>query len=310
MKVLISGVAGDIGFGIARILRDWAVFSELHGIDIHDDHPASAIVDKFTVAPEAKSEEYLNWISKYVIDNDICAFIPTSESEIKTLTDKSVYKIGDVKIIRNNDFTVKKSLDKYECLSYLSSCGINVPKHGLVGKDRVESFPVIAKPRSSQGSKNILLINDSEQLAHVENGFVWQSYLEPDDEEYTCAVYSYDTRNIRLLILRRKLRGGLTCSGEVVDNPVIENYVRLIAEKMQLKGAINIQLRLTIKGPLLFEINPRISSTVVFRDKLGFSDLRWWLADELSIDPPSFKRPKVGTRFYRGSQEYIFESKN
>ncbi|SES34672.1 carbamoyl-phosphate synthase large subunit [Vreelandella subterranea] len=305
MKVLVSGIGGDIGLGIARILKGWGVFSHIYGIDIHSDHPGSLIVDQCAVAPKADDESYILWLSTYITDNEIDVFIPSSESEINALVTLRLDRIAGAKIIKNNELTIQKSLDKYECLSYLSSCGIPVPTHGLVGSTFPSNYPVIAKPRSGQGSKGITLVRNVEELKSCQSGWVWQSYLSPDDQEYTCAVYGTPRNDMHVLVIKRKLVHGMTGSGVVVANQEIERYVRLIAEAMQLDGAINIQLRLTKSGPLLFEINPRLSSTLVFRDKMGFADLRWWVAAKLGLDSPPFMMPKAGTHFYRGSQEYI-----
>lgn len=110
-------------------------------------------------------------------------------------------------------------------------------------------------------------------------------------------------------MLRRVLSGGLTARGEVIKDTVIESYVRAIASVLELNGVINVQLRLTRDGPRLFEINPRLSSTLVFRDKMGFSDLRWWVRDTVGQDYApkiqQYKPPPIGTRFYRGTHEYI-----
>ena len=76
-------------------------------------------------------------------------------------------------------------------------------------------------------------------------------------------------------------------------------------DAFQLKGVLNIQLRLTSDGPVLFEINPRLSSTIVFRDKLGFTDLRWWINDITSLNKNEYKQPKAGTKFFRKTHEYI-----
>jgi len=38
---------------------------------------------------------------------------------------------------------------------------------------------------------------------------------------------------------------------------------------------MNVQLRLTDKGPRVFEINPRFSSTVLMRHRLGYCDVLW-----------------------------------
>lgn len=308
MSVLISGVAGDIGFGVARVLREWNYFDSLIGIDIHSNHPGMAILDNCAIAPRATDSNYLDWLSNYICEIGADFFIPTSEAEIKTLSNQGIEKLGSATVIINNEFTVNKSLDKYECLTYLDSCGVKIPTHGLVGYDLPQEYPVVVKPRSGQGSKGVHVVRTPEELMKYTEGYVWQQYLESEDEEYTCPIYSSDSTATRSLLLKRKLVGGLTGSGVVTEHAKIEEYVRQIAGFLQLNGAINIQLRLTEAGPLLFEINPRISSTVVFRDKLGFNDLRWWLSDKLGIKTESYLPPKPGTRFYRGSQEYILSN--
>lgn len=305
MNILVSGIAGDIGFGIARLLKDWGIFSSLHGIDIHEDHPGRFVLDECAVAPRATENSYIAWVSDYIYKNQISIFIPSSEAEISVLTAAGLDELAGAKILRNMSFTIEKSLDKFECLSYLASSGIAVPNNGLIGSTTPLDYPVIVKPRSGQGSKGVTVVRSKSELAACQVGWVWQDYLLPDDQEYTCAAYASPTAGMRVLVIKRKLVGGLTSSGVVVESPEIERYVRAIAEAMQLNGGINVQLRLTERGPLLFEINPRLSSTLVFRDKMGFTDLRWWLADRIGLNGSDYHAPAAGTRFYRGAKEYI-----
>lgn len=309
MKILVSGVAGDIGFGIGRILRKWGICDQLHGIDIHDDHPGRKVFDVCSSAPRASQPIYMDWLRKYLNDNCIDVFIPSSEAELEALACMNGKLNNNTKLLMNEASQIKCALDKHICLNYLGSHGIRVPDHGLVGDDTPSSYPVIVKPRRGQGSKGISQANDESELAACSRGYVWQELLLPNDEEYTCALYKSNKIDLRVIIFRRKLSGGLTVSGEVVYNKFIEEYIRSIAGIMDLCGVFNIQLRLTSNGPLLFEINPRLSSTLVFRDMLGFADLRWWLSD--TIDLPVNKKlseyipPPNGTKFYRGSNEYI-----
>jgi len=309
MRVLVSGVAGDIGFGIGRILRDWGVFSELHGTDIHSDHPGEIIYDKCDVAPRANDLSYLKWLKNYITENQIQVVIPSSEAEISVLKSQKDKMLAGAHLLINDTWTIENSLDKHACLSYLKSCGIPVPEHGIVGTDSPSSYPVIVKSRQGQGSKGIRLVSCRNDLDFCPRGYVWQQKLFPDDQEYTCALYASENTPLRVLLMRRKLEGDHTSSGVVVSDIDMEKYVRSIASTMHINGSINIQLRLTSEGPLSFEINPRLSSTLVFRDKLGFSDLKWWLLDvvgrqSLKTDSEYIK-PVAGTRFYLGSQEYI-----
>ncbi len=310
MNVLISGIAGDIGFGAGRILRDWGWSSKLFGIDTQAEHPGDFVFDHHAISPRATDPVYLDWLTNHIKINNVGLFIPTSEAEIRVLNDLSSRTLGGARILLANHQAISQSLDKQACMCFLSERGIRVPRNGIVGEITPEIYPVVVKPRFGQGSKQVQRIEDLSMFKErAVRGHVWQEYLSPEDQEYTCAIYSSDNRGVLALVIRRALLGGLTGRGEVVNNPVIERYVINIAHKFELKGAINVQLRLTSDGPCLFEVNPRLSSTLVFRDKMGFNDLRWWIQDLVSLEQtpelPPYHPPTPGTRFYRMPQEYI-----
>lgn len=310
MRVLVSGVAGDIGLGVGRILKEWGIFDDMHGIDISNDHPASIIFHQVDVAPKAESLNYLDWLTDYINLNKIDVFIPTSEAEIFVVSSEinRVQKL--CKVLINDPFLVKKCLDKYETLNFLSANNIVVPENGLVGRYNLPSrYPVIAKPRRGQGSKGIQKVDSISILKSLKNEYVWQEYLTPKNEEYTCAIYVAKNLSTRILVLKRVLSNGFTSKGLVVNNYLINNYVENIAKIFNRSGLFNIQLIFTDDGPKLFEINPRLSSTLVFRDKLGFHDLRWWLSECLNIELPKYKCVPEGTKIYRGDIEYIVRTK-
>lgn len=306
MNILVSGIASDIGFGVGRILRSNNWKGKIHGIDIQSDHAGIFIYDYCTIAPRADEVDYLDWLTEYIILNNIKIFIPTSEAEISKIAQEGLDKISDAIIIKTNDLVIQKSLDKHECLRYLASCGILVPEHGLLKEGKPKAYPVIVKPRSGQGSKRVCKVySESELPVDLGESLVWQDYLSPDNEEYTCPVFRSPATGTRVLIVKRELQGGFTSKGEVIDNSQIKKYVESIANALELDGVMNVQLRLTKEGPRLFEINPRLSSTLVFRDKMGFCDLEWLLSQCLGMPIANYTPPTTGTRFYRGVQEYI-----
>ena len=309
IKILVSGIGGDIGFGVGRILRSLDFVTQVFGIDIHDNHPGSTLFDKCAVCPKASNDDYLSWLNSFILNNKVDFFIPSSEAEIKALTDLGKEEIAGAKVLMSNKFMVEKCLDKNQCLRFLKSKDIQVPLNGLVGIDTPDDYPVIVKPNYGRGSQGLKKIESNTMFkTFVEScpgDFVWQQYLYPDTEEYTCALFKVNGINLRSLIIKRELSGGFTSKGEVVENVEIDNYINKIGESMKLDGVMNIQLRLTDKGPLLFEINPRLSSTLVFRDKLGFKDLEWWLLSHLDKKLSAYRKPKAGQLFYRGVSEYI-----
>lgn len=313
MNVLISGIAGDIGFGAGRILREWGWAGRLYGIDIQSEHPGSFVFDHHAVAPRATDDTYLNWLALHIERHKIGLFIPTSEAEIAVLSEHGLSAIGNARILIANHVTIANSLDKRKCMSFLADRGVRVPDNGIVGIDSPTTYPVIVKPRSGQGSKQIQRIEDAKTFTErAIPGQIWQEYLSPEDQEYTCPIYNSVEHGMRILVIRRTLTpAGVTGRGEVISEPSIEKYVAEIAQHLEVSGVINVQLRLTQNGPCLFEINPRLSSTLVFRDKMGFSDLRWWIQDTLGKDKvPELSKnhsPEPGTLFFLGAKEYIIK---
>jgi carbamoyl-phosphate synthase large subunit len=99
--------------------------------------------------------------------------------------------------------------------------------------------------------------------------------------------------------------GGFTNFGEVIENKEIQELLIQIAERLQLTGSINIQLKLTPNGPVVFEINPRFSSTVLFRHLTGFKDLIWTLEDFFEMEISEYSPPPAGTKIYKGFMEFV-----
>lgn len=81
--------------------------------------------------------------------------------------------------------------------------------------------------------------------------------------------------------------------------------LKQIAEKIDLVGSINVQLKLSSKGPCVFEINPRFSGTVKFRHMMGYQDLIWSIEDSLDLPISKYTAVEAGKKFYRGYEEYI-----
>ena len=89
-----------------------------------------------------------------------------------------------------------------------------------------------------------------------------------------------------------------------------EEYLNGIAERIakatDLVGYINIQTRRVGDIFLPFEINPRISGTILFRKKFGFDDVLWWI-DVLSGGTYTYKPLYKSGRAMRYYSELFFD---
>ena len=90
-------------------------------------------------------------------------------------------------------------------------------------------------------------------------------------------------KNLKFIQLMRKLKEGYTGWAKVVKNLKIEKQCKIIAKKIGFFGPANFQLILTKKGLMIFEINPRFSSTVLMRNYLGFTDLVWSIEEKFGL---------------------------
>lgn len=310
-SILVSGASGDIGIGIGRILTS-ANFSMVYGCDINTDSWGLCVFKEVFQIVRADSTTYLKDLKSLIYDLEIDLFIPSSESEIKVLNEypSSLEDLLGCQVLITNEETICISLDKLATSNFLKSNGLLYPWTIRSSDAAPKEFPCIYKPISGQGSKGLEIIKDVSRLSALDNkdGYIFQELLEPEEQEFTCGVFRSKSGETRVINIKRTLSGGFTGKGTVVENTEIVKYVTDIGEALNVRGSINMQLRYTSKGPILFEINPRISSTVVFRHKLGFTDLIWAIEDlsELPISP--YTKPQNGTTFYRGLSEYFVNS--
>lgn len=307
-NILITGCGGDIAIALARILREVLPGSRLIGTEIHDDHPAGVYFDKVLNVVRADDSEYQACMEKIVQENYINLLIPSTEAEIDFIVQQdNADDVFGVPVLIANKSIIETALDKLKTADYLRAINCLSPWTLSVDKGKPVSFPCIIKPRKGCGSKNIAIVEESEvsNFSSYGSGYIWQEYLYPDDEEYTCGLYRSKQGEIRSIVIKRQLQGGLTGKGVVVDDHRIDELLENIARASGLIGSINVQLRLTDAGPTVFEINPRFSSTVMFRHKLGFKDLVWSIEDKFDQKLSPYVAPETGVRIYRVSDEVI-----
>ena len=161
-------------------------------------------------------------------------------------------QIAGVPLIIANKEALKIGFDKLETANFLKLIKLPYPWTMPVKNGNPKEIPCIIKNRFGSGSKKLGIINKDNLVYHSEissEDDIFQEYLMPDDEEYTCGLYRTKNNEIRTIIFKRKLQGGYTCFGEVVENKNIEIVLTKLAEEINLKGSINVQLRITKKGP-------------------------------------------------------------
>jgi carbamoyl-phosphate synthase large subunit len=312
LKVLVTGCGGDIGQSIGKILieNDWVI--DLHGFDITDKNAAKFIFPTFQTVPKVTDNGYIDFISNYVRNHEIDLVIPIAEPELRyyALKGWNEQDIG-TKVLLTNEKALSVGFDKMKTARFLASNGLKYPITSTIAssKNRVQ-LPVIFKSRTGSGSRSIIHVKDASTFdfykkLYQKEDFIIQEFIPADEGEYTCGLFRSCSGEIRTIIFLRELTGGYSGYGEIVESENINKLLKNLAEALDLRGSINVQMRLRDGVPLVFEINPRFSSTVYFRHMFGFEDVIWSIADLFKEPIPPYNPNTKTSRFYKGFNEYI-----
>ena len=309
--ILVSAVGGDIGSAAVKALADSDV--RIIGTDMTPYTPVLKDLDAFYQSPPAREvEAYTDFIAELIGREDVHFLLPISEPEIDVFnTRRDFFESLGVKLLINNELIIGNFLDKIKTVQYLATLGIRVPKTLLLAEyDDSWGFPLIVKARSGYGSKSLWKAVEPADIAYLrkkDNGtLIVQEYMGDEEEEYTTGVFS-DGESVSSITFRRKLGyGGLSKEAVLVENPLMEDLSRRIAKGTKLIGSINVQTRKVDNSFVPFEINPRLSSTLLFRKKFGFDDANWWV-DVLSGKGYAYEKKYISGRAIRCVSECFFD---
>lgn len=296
MKIIITGANGDIAISILKILnKKFKKKAIIHGSDIKQNHKGNYYFDKIIKVYPADCLKYLNQIKTFTKKYDL--IIPTSEKEIKFISE-NIDKLNSHKILIHEKKIINNFLDKYKTFNFLKINKMNEIGNCEILKNvtAIKKFPSIIKTRFGAGNQNYIIINrknDLKNLQLVKNQeYVLQQYFD-NEKEYTACIYK-NGNFIAVIIFDRILDKDKTFYGKIYNNNTIKKKLLNFAKIINLKGSINLQFKLIKSKIFIFDINPRLSSTVLMRHLVGFQDCYWWITDFLKIKnlKKLYKKPR------------------
>jgi carbamoyl-phosphate synthase large subunit len=286
LRFLVTAVGGDLGQSVVRCLKDAGYRAFLVGCDMNPYAAGQADVDAFYQAPPVReTEEYISFLRQTIETEAVDYVFPMSDPEIIFVNEnRHVFDDCPAAFIVNDQKIISTFMDKFQTIEFFKEKGIPYPQTWLPGDYKGQlNFPVILKKRRGSGSQSLFKVNDGEELQfYLKRGsdMLIQEYLPGEDNEYTSGLFS-DGKTVYTITFKRKLApGGFSQHVELVTDPTIAAFTRQVTHALDVNGYldVNVQFRVTEKGCVPFEINPRFSSTVYFRHRFGFTDVLWSLA--------------------------------
>ena len=318
LNVLVIAVGGNVSQGILKSLARSALPCRVVGADISPAQLGLYTVDKAYVGPWANEPGFFDWLVRVCRAERIDAILSGAELVLKTLSCRkteietatgAVCLVSDPAIMAIGD-------DKLETCRWLEARGLNRPQYAA-GEDRPAldalkaacGYPLIAKPRDAGGAAGVLEVRDDADLDYVARkpAYIVQECVGDPKTEYTAGCFVGRDGAVRgCCVMRRELLCGTTYRAVLGAFPEVRAEAERIATALRPLGPCNIQLRVTPRGPVCFEINPRFSGTGPMRAYYGFNEveaaLRHYVLGENDVALPC---PAEGVALRYWNEMYI-----
>ena len=175
-----------------------------------------------------------------------------------------------------------------------------------------EINPQFLKPNMGRGSRGIKKIYSKfqYQVYNEENKNEGGILIQPIIKgiEYTVGVVA-NSKNQILSISPKKIfkKDKVTINAVTENNPIIIDQAKKLVKFLSPRGPFNIQLFITPeKQPIIFEINPRFSTTLILSIEAGVNEVDL-LINNYSDQTPKPKDAIEGIYLYRNWKNNFYK---
>lgn len=267
LNILLTCAGGSSMIYLAREMR------KTHNIFLADASKESIARFSglpFTILPFGTNPAYTNELKKIITKWNLDCIVPGADEEllpVSKLRDDGVIRhaiVPDVEFIRT--CLNKKELMKQLALHDISTL-LPYQKKSQV------KYPAIVKPVYGRGSRGVHTVHSASELAgylklykKVFDEVLVQPYIA--GVEYTVSVIVNDKNQLIGVVPKKVIeKRGITRAAIAVKNLIIERACKKIVRAMNPCGLFNAQLKLLNNRVYIFEINPRLSTTLVLTDQ-------------------------------------------
>jgi carbamoyl-phosphate synthase large subunit len=224
------------------------------------------------VIPEAENHFFIDRLNDIVNKYHVKMLLPTSGFDIYPYSEfrEQLMKSGAYPVVSDKDslVTCRDKMLTFERLSRKFDLPFTT-----TDPSEINSFPIVAKPRYGKGSRDIIILNDSDDLRYVTSkmtDLIFQEFLP--GTEYTIDVLSNLEKKALLAVprIRIQTKAGISTKGRIVRNKKLESDSRQIADFIGIRGPCCIQMKEDANGIMkLVEINPRMGGGTIFTTLAG-----------------------------------------
>jgi carbamoyl-phosphate synthase large subunit len=189
--------------------------------------------------------------------------IPTVDAEMRPLAGaRAEYARAGIELMLAPARALDLTLDKL-ALAQCCAGHVRVPRTERFDQALDPAswdYPVVVKPRTGSGSRDISVVDSAQELAGLERSaeFIVQEYLP--GEEYSIDVLADTNSHVIAAVprVRTRVDSGVSVAGRTIHDPPLEHFGATVASVTGLTYIANVQARRDVAGrPALLEVNPR-----------------------------------------------------
>ncbi len=311
-SVIVPGAAGPAGINTIKSLKMSRFDGKIIATDSSQLSAGFFMASAHMVMPKVVEEEdYMAKLKQLINNYNVEVLMPSSGYDIQLYSKyrKQIEELGARPVVSDIE-SIEICYDKMMTFQKLNG-KFDLPLT-TTNPDKINEFPIIAKPRREKGGYEMMIIEDENDLRQVTSKFsnmIFQEYLP--GIEYTVDVLCDLNKNPLMSVPRIRLetKGGISIKGKVVHDPQIEQICNDVADSIGIRGPCCIQIKGSKDGTLkLVEVNPRMGGGTIFATLAGvnFPALILDMIEEKEIIKPSFSEVTI-IRYF---EEIVVDAQN
>lgn len=316
-RVLVTGAGSGVGQGIVKALRVSGLPITIVGADIASMNIALYRTDEAIIIPRVEQVDAFSEVVELLQLHKIDVVLIGSEFDVEFFSKNkaAIESKSGALVIAAPLNTVSIADDKWLTAEFLREHGLPYAQAHLPANvdDALRiaeewGYPVVLKTRRGTSSRHVHIVNNREALFACYDStplpMLQRMIAKPSAElgaEYTCSVFrAEDGSIIGPFTARRTVRGGTSWLVEVAPFEALYETLLSIGNAIDFVGSLNVQLMLTDKGAIPFELNARFSGTTAVRAHFGFNEpamalLSYFYKEKIS--PPQI-RSGIAMRYH------------
>jgi carbamoyl-phosphate synthase large subunit len=318
MKVLVTAAGSPLGQSVIKALLISSLKPEIY---ISDNKHSAAGFHLFSelkrfVTPSVADPSYDQVITSRLVSEEIDVVFPLLGVEFAYFQENAAKfeKLG-IQVVAPKNTQARNAESKFDSIETVKEAGIAHPQTILIinQSDIANFFETgkslgVLKPVFGASSNDIYFVKSPEELLAITKlkpagHFVLQEFMP--GPEFTVGVYrATNSDSAFSFVIERELKFGLSYSGKVIRNEKIEKYAIEVVFALGLFDSNNVQLKLVDNCPILFEVNPRLSSTTSVRAHFGFNEPEMILWDRILKE--KVPKPKIITGNFSRYWEEVY----